>query len=111
MAPTTLFQQRTTTTPLGRDRQRDGYPLKISEMLAVLEGVVYIERVCVSSPKNVLLTKAAIKQAFQNQIAQRGFSLVEVLSPCPTYWHLSPLEACQWIEQEMTKTFPLGRIK
>ncbi len=111
MAPTTLLNQKTATTPLGRDSKFEGYPLKISEILAFLEGTKYIERVAVNSPKNIIRTKQAIMQAFQNQIEKRGFSLIEVLSTCPTYWHLSPLEACKWIDQEMTKTFPLGRIK
>jgi 2-oxoglutarate ferredoxin oxidoreductase subunit beta len=111
MAPTTLLHQKTTTTPLGRDSKFEGYPLKVSEMLALLEGTKYIERVTVNSPKNIMKTKQAIIQAFQNQIEKRGFSLIEILSACPTYWHLSAVEANKWIEQEMTRTFPLGRIK
>ena len=87
------------------------FPLKISEMLALLEGVRYIERVAVNSPKNILKARNAIKEAFLNQIHNRGFSLVEVLSACPTYWHLSPVDSYKWIEEEAVKTFPLGRIK
>lgn len=111
MAPTTLLNQKTATTPLGRDSKFEGYPLKVSEMLALLEGTKYIERVTVNSPKNIMRAKQAIIQAFKNQIEKRGFSLIEILSACPTYWHLSAVEANKWIEQEMTKTFPLGRIK
>lgn len=111
MAPTTLLNQKTATTPLGRDSKFEGYPLKVSEMLALLEGTKYIERVTVNSPKNIMRAKQAIIQAFKNQIEKRGFSLIEILSACPTYWHLSAVEANKWIEQEMIKTFPLGRIK
>jgi 2-oxoglutarate ferredoxin oxidoreductase subunit beta len=111
MAPTTLLGQKTATTPKGRHANFEGYPLKISELLAQLPAVKYIERVAVYSPQEILKAKQAIKQAFQNQIDNRGFSLVEVLSPCPTYWDLSPREALDWIKNVMTKTFPLGRIK
>jgi 2-oxoglutarate ferredoxin oxidoreductase subunit beta len=111
MAPTTVLNQKTATTPLGRDYKYDGYPLKISEMLAMLEGCIYVERVAVNSPKNIIKTKQAIKQGFKNQIEGKGFSLVEVLSSCPTYWRMSAVEAGKWIEERLTKTFPLGRIK
>jgi 2-oxoglutarate ferredoxin oxidoreductase subunit beta len=111
MAPTTLLNQKTATTPLGRDFRFQGYPLKISEMLAVLPGVKYIERVSLHSPPEVLKTKKAIKQAFQNQMDNLGFSLVEILSPCPTYWGLSSQQALSWIKDMMAKEFPLGRIK
>ncbi|MDD4909062.1 MAG: thiamine pyrophosphate-dependent enzyme [Candidatus Omnitrophica bacterium] len=111
MAPTTIAGQKTATTPQGRDVRTSGYPLKISEMLAVLEPVKYIERVGLSSPSNIIKAKKAIKQAFQNQIDGVGFSLVELLSPCPTYWGMSPAEALKWIDEVMTKEFPLGRIK
>jgi 2-oxoglutarate ferredoxin oxidoreductase subunit beta len=111
MAPTTLLGQKTATTPLGREARMQGYPLKISEMLAILPGVKYIERVSFHSPAEVIKARRAIKEAFQNQIAGRGFSLVEILSPCPTYWGLSPKEALGWIKDVMIKEFPLGRIK
>jgi len=111
MAPTTLLGQKTATTPKGREAQVQGWPLKISEMLAQLAGVKYIERTSLYSPQEVLKTKRAIKQAFQNQIDNMGFSLVEVLSPCPIYWEMSPKEALDWIREVMTKEFPLGRIK
>jgi 2-oxoglutarate ferredoxin oxidoreductase subunit beta len=112
MAPTTLIGQRTATTPWGRDPERgEGFPLKVSELLANLPKVIYIERTSLSNPQNVLKTKKAIKKAFNNQLEDKGFSLVEVLSPCPTIWGMKPVEAVEWIEKEMVKTFPLGRIK
>ncbi len=111
MAPTTMIGQRTSTTPLGRDVLRDGHPLKITELLAQLPGSKYVERVSVDTPANIIKAKAAIKKAFKNQIDKKGFSLVEVLSPCPTYWGLSPKDACLRISGEMTKEYPLGVIK
>jgi len=111
MAPTTLLGQKTATTPLGRNAQREGYPLKISELLSQLQGVKYIERASFYSPQEVLKAKKAVKQAFQNQIEGTGFSLVEILSPCPTYWGMSPKKAMEWIREVMVKEFPLGRIK
>jgi len=111
MAPTTLLGQKTATSIEGREKARHGYPLKISEMLALLPGVTYVERVSLQSPQEVLKAKRAIKQAFENQINNLGFSLVEVLSPCPTYWGQSPKEALDWIRDVMQKEFPLGRIK
>lgn len=111
MAPTTLLGQKTSTTLEGRDRQKHGYPLKISEMLALLPGVHYIERVSLHNPQEVLKAKSAIRQAFENQINNAGFSLVEILSPCPTCWGLNPKESLDWIRDHMQKEFPLGRIK
>jgi 2-oxoglutarate ferredoxin oxidoreductase subunit beta len=111
MAPTTLLGQKTSTSIDGRDREKHGYPLKISEMLALLPGVHYIERVSLHNPQEVLKTKRAIRQAFENQINNSGFSLVEILSPCPTYWGLNPKESLDWIRDYMQKEFPLGRIK
>ena len=111
MAPTTLSGQKTTTTPYGRDVSLEGYPIKMSEMLALARGAVYIERTAVSSPANIRKTKKAIRKAFQAQIDGLGYSLVEILSACPTNWRMSPLESWQWIEKEMTKEFPLGVIK
>ncbi len=111
MAPTTLLGQKTATTPKGRDAKLEGWPLKISEMLAELAGVKYIERTSLDSPREIINTKKAIKQAFVNQIEIAGFSLVEVLSPCPTYWDMSPKEALDWIRNTLSKEFPLGRIK
>ena len=111
MAPTTLLDQQTTTTPYGRDLRLEGYPIKMSEILALVKGTVYIERTAVNSPANIRKTKKAIRKAFQMQIDDLGFSLVEILSPCPTNWRMSPVEAWQWIDKEMTKEFPLGVIK
>ena len=111
MAPTTLLKQRTATTPLGRDQKRDGFPLKVCELLSVLPGVKYIERVSVHSPQNILKAKLAIKHAFKAQIDGLGFSMVEVLSPCPTYLGLSPKDAVKWIGQEMVKEYPLRVFK
>lgn len=111
MAPTTLTGQKTATTPLGRDPLLYGYPLKISELLAQLAAVKYIERASLHTPQEILKAKRAIKQAFVNQIENVGFSMVEVLSPCPTYWDMSPAKAMEWLGDVMTKEFPLGRIK
>jgi len=111
MAPTTLLGQKTATTPKGRDAKLQGWPLKISEMLALLAGVKYIERTSLHSPQEIIKTKKAIKQAFVNQIEMMGFSLVEILSPCPTYWGMSAKDALDWIRDAMIKEFPLGRIK
>jgi len=111
MAPTTLLGQKTATTPLGREIKFHGYPLKISEMLALLPAVKYIERVSLHSPQEIIKTKQAIKLAFQNQIDNIGFSLVEILSPCPTYWDMPSRKALDWIKEVMMKEFPLGRIK
>jgi 2-oxoglutarate ferredoxin oxidoreductase subunit beta len=111
MAPTTLLGQKTATTPAGREGQSHGYPLKISEMLALLPAVKYIERVSLHSPQEIIKAKQAIKIAFQNQIDNLGFSLVEILSPCPTYWDMPAKKALDWIREVMVKEFPLGRIK
>jgi len=111
MAPTTLLGQKTTTSPWGRDLKTSGYSLKISELLAQLPAVKYIERVSLYSPQQVIQAKKAIKQGFLNQIDNLGFSLVEVLSPCPTYWRMSPKQAMDWIRDVMSKEFPLGKIK
>jgi len=111
MAPTTLLTQKTATTPLGRDAALHGHPLKISELLAQLAAVQYVERVTLYSPQEVHKAKRAVKQAFQNQINGVGFSLVEILSPCPTYWGMPAHQAMEWIKGVMTQTFPLGRIK
>jgi 2-oxoglutarate ferredoxin oxidoreductase subunit beta len=111
MAPTTLLNQKTSTTIYGRDAGLHGYPLKISEMLAQLPGVKYIERTSLHSPQEIVKTKKAIKQAFSNQLEGVGFSLVEILSPCPTYWGMAPKASLDWIRDKMSKEFPLGRIK
>ncbi len=111
MAPTTLSDQVTTTTPYGRDVNIEGYPIRMSEIVALVRGAVYIERTAVNSPANIRKTKKAIRKAFQAQIDDLGFSLVEILSPCPTNWRMTPLESWQWIDKVMTREFPLGVIK
>jgi 2-oxoglutarate ferredoxin oxidoreductase subunit beta len=111
MAPTTILGQNTTTSPGGRQEKRDGYPINLSEMLAIAKGSAYIERTAVNSPANILKTKKAIKKAFQVQIRGLGFSLVEVLSPCPTNWKMEPEEAWRWIDNVMIEQFPLGVLK
>jgi len=111
MAPTTILGQPTTTSPGGREEKRDGYPINLSEMLAIAKGSAYIERTAVNSPSNILKTKKAIARAFQVQLEGRGFSLVEVLSPCPTNWKKSPEECWKWIDEVMALSFPLGVLK
>jgi 2-oxoglutarate ferredoxin oxidoreductase subunit beta len=111
MAPTTLLSQKTATTPLGREAKSHGYPLKILEMLALLDGVYSAERTSLSNPKEALNTKRAIEEAFLNQIEGKGFSIVEVLSMCPTYWNKSPQEACLWIDETMSQYFKVGKLK
>ncbi len=111
MAPTTLLGQTTTTTPGGRLALRDGYPLDLSQMLAVAGGSVYIERTAVTSPKKIVRTKKAIKKAFRVQMDDLGFSLVEILSQCPTNWKLSSVDSCRRVEEEVVKDYPLGVIK
>lgn len=111
MAPTTLLGQVTTTTPYGRDKDLNGSPIKMSEMLAVLDGSAYIARVSVHNPANVVKAKKAIKNAFQTQINGQGFSMVEVLSACPTNWGMSPLKSLKWLEDNMIPYYPLGEFK
>lgn len=111
MAPTTMLGQKTTTSGPGRTPALDGYPIKMSEILAHLGGTAYIERVAVSSPARVVQAKKAIKKAFQYQIDGLGFSMIEVLSNCPTNWKMTPVESCKYVEEVMTKEFPIGVIK
>ncbi|PKN28875.1 MAG: 2-oxoglutarate oxidoreductase [Deltaproteobacteria bacterium HGW-Deltaproteobacteria-21] len=111
MAPTTILGQDATTTPGGRDAKLHGRPIDISRMLAVCEGVVYIERCALSSLKQIRQSRKAILKSFQCQLDGLGFSLVELLSPCPTNWKLSPEEAWGWVNEVMVKTYPLGVIK
>lgn len=111
MAPTTLVNQVTTTSPYGRDAQLAGLPIRVSEMLATLDGACYIARVAVNNPANMTKAKTAIKKAFEIQLAGKGFALVEVLSTCPTNWGMSPVEANDWLEKNMFSYYPLGVIK
>ena len=111
MAPTTLPGQVTTTSPYGRDVSHCGYPVRVSEMLATLNGPAYIERVSVHDVPHIKKAKAAIKKAFQLQMEGRGFTLVEVLSTCPTNWGKTPKEAFEWLKSDMLPTYPLGVYK
>ena len=107
-APTTLLGQRTTTTPGGRHAESEGYPLHMSELLSTLQGPVYIERVGLGDNKQIAQATRAIKRAVENQVNGLGFSMVEVLSPCPTIWKMQPVEAQHWVRDVMEKTFPLA---
>ena len=111
MAPTSLPGQVTQTSPYGRDVSTQGYPVKICEMLATLDGTAYAERVCVDTIPHIKAAKAAILKAFQNQIDKKGYSIVEVLSTCPTNWGLSPIEAMDWLRENMIPYYPLGVYK
>lgn len=111
MAPTTLIGQKATTAPFGRDPQVQGYPVRVAEMLSTLTGSAYIARVTVNNPQNIRKAKAAIKKAFEAQIAGKGFSLIEVLSTCPTNWGMPPIEALKWLEENMIPYYPLGEYK
>ena len=108
MAPTTLPGQVTETTPYGRDVKLAGYPIRVSELISTLTGACYVERVSVDTVPNILKAKKAIKRAFENQIAGKGFSMVEVLSICPTNWGLSPQESFKWLRDNMIPYYPLG---
>jgi 2-oxoisovalerate ferredoxin oxidoreductase beta subunit len=109
-APTTLLGQKSTTTPLGRSAEHEGYPLRMSELLATLDGPVYIERVGLGDNKQIAQATRAIRRAVENQVKGLGFSLIEVLSPCPTIWKMSAVEAQHWVRDVMEKTYPLGVI-
>ena len=111
MAPTSLLGMKTTTSPFGRALQREGFPLRVGELLASLEGPTYIERVALYDNKSRMKARKAVRKALQNQVEGRGFSLVEVLSPCPTGWGVSPTEACTWVEDHLLKQYPLGVLK
>ncbi len=111
MAPTSLPGQVTQTSPYGRDVNSAGYPIKVSEMLATLEGPAYIERVAVNSVKNVKAAGKAILKAFKNQVEGKGFSLIEVVSTCPTNWGMTPNDALKWVDENMIPYYPLGVYK
>ena len=111
MAPTTLPGQVTQTSPYGRDTGTVGFPVKVCEMLQNVDGAAYLERVAVNNVKNIRNAKKAIKKAFQNQLEGKGFSLVEVLSTCPTNWGMSPEKALGWLEDNMIPYYPLGVYK
>ncbi|MDR3337692.1 MAG: 2-oxoglutarate oxidoreductase [Treponema sp.] len=113
MAPTTLVGQKATTAPLGRDPEKAGmgYPIRVAELLCSLEGSRYIARGAVNNAANARKTKGYIKKALEAQLSGLGFTMVEVLSQCPTNWGMDPLQAAEWLEQKMIPVFPLGEIK
>jgi 2-oxoglutarate ferredoxin oxidoreductase subunit beta len=111
MAPTTLIGQVTTTSPFGRKPEIEGYPINVCEMLSTLKGAVYVERVSTHDIKSINNAKKAIMKAFKVQIAGIGFSLVEVLSSCPTNWGMDPVRALKWIEEKMTLQYPVGNFR
>jgi 2-oxoglutarate ferredoxin oxidoreductase subunit beta len=111
MAPTTLVGQKTATTPRGRDAATEGHPMRMCELLDQLEAPALLARVTVTSPRRVRETKRFIKKAFRYQLDGVGFSMIEVLSPCPTYWRMSPIESFHHIDDTVTRTFPLGVVR
>ncbi len=111
MAPTTLIGQVTTTSPFGRKPEIHGFPIKVCELLSTLEGAVYVERVSMHDVKNIMNAKKAIKKAFQVQMANLGFGIVEILSSCPTNWGMNPVDALGWIKDKMVSHYPLGNFK
>ncbi|HKK49807.1 MAG TPA: thiamine pyrophosphate-dependent enzyme [Alkalispirochaeta sp.] len=111
MAPTTLLGQKTTTSPYGREQSHAGSPLRVSEMLATIDGAAFIERTSVHDPKEVRKTKAAIRRAFTVQQKGLGFSMVEILSTCPTNWGMTPVDSLQWLQESMIPYFPLGNFR
>jgi 2-oxoglutarate ferredoxin oxidoreductase subunit beta len=111
MAPTTLPGQITETSPYGRDVKTQGHPIRVSEMISTLDGVCYVERVSVDTVPNINKAKKAIKKAFQAQLDGKGYSLIEVLSICPTNWGLSPIESMDWLRDNMIPYYPLGVVK
>ena len=111
MAPTSLPGQVTQTSPYGRDVNHCGFPVRVSEMLATLDGPEYIERVAVNNVKNIKNAKKAIEKAFRNQAEKKGFSLIEVVSTCPTNWGMTPTDALKWVDEKMIPHYPLGVYK
>ncbi len=111
MAPTTLIGQKATTSPYGRTAEHAGMPLRVCEMLATIEGSVFVERVSVDTPANVRKAKKAIMKAFQCQIEGRGFSIVEVLSTCPVNWGMTPVDSITWLQNNMIPYYPLGNFR
>jgi 2-oxoglutarate ferredoxin oxidoreductase subunit beta len=111
MAPTTLPGQKTTTTPAGRDIEQSGFPIRTAEMLATLDGAGYIVRRSLHDPKNIRKAKKAVRMAFEAQVRGLGFSMVELLSTCPTNWGLNPIESMRWVEEHMLPVYPLEDFK
>jgi len=111
MAPTTLLSQVTTTSPLGRDPEIQGYPIHAAELVASIKGTVYSARMAVDNPANYQRTKKGLKIAFQKQRDNLGFTFLEILEACPTLWRMSPIESVRWLENELMAEFPLGEFK
>ncbi|MCD6219522.1 2-oxoglutarate oxidoreductase [Candidatus Calescamantes bacterium] len=111
MAPTTLVGEKTATTPLGRNPEREGYPWNVVEVLKLFPGVTYVARGAIAGPKNIRKVKNFIKKAFLNQMENKGLSLVEILSPCPVNLRLEPINAIKWVEENLARVFPLGEFK
>jgi 2-oxoglutarate ferredoxin oxidoreductase subunit beta len=111
MAPTTLPGQKTTSSPLGRDVEQMGFPVRTSELIATLDGASYVVRRSLHDPKNIRLAKKAIRMAFEVQVRGLGFSMVELLSTCPTNWNMTPLQSLQWVEEKMVPYYPLNDFK
>ncbi|WP_079932921.1 thiamine pyrophosphate-dependent enzyme [Carboxydocella sp. ULO1] len=111
MAPTTLPGMETTTSPFGRNTETQGFPVRVAEMLSTLDGAAYIARATVINPRYIMQAKKAIRKAFETQMAGKGFTLVEVLSTCPTNWGMTPIEATKWLEEKMIPYYPLGEFK
>ncbi|HAE59776.1 MAG TPA: 2-oxoglutarate oxidoreductase, partial [Anaerolineae bacterium] len=111
MAPTSLPGMKTTSSPLGRDVELQGYPIRMSEMIAKMDGAGYVVRRSLHDPKNIRMAKKAIRTAFEVQVRGLGFSMVELLSTCPTNWGIAPVDSLKWVEDHMLPTFPLGDFK
>jgi len=111
MAPTTLPGQKTTSSQTGRDVEQQGFPIRVSEMLAKLDGASYVVRRSLHDPKNIRQAKKAIRIAFETQLRGLGFSMVELLSVCPTNWNLTPVDSMKWLEDHMVPYYPLGDYK
>jgi 2-oxoglutarate ferredoxin oxidoreductase subunit beta len=111
MAPTSLLGQKTTSSPFGRDANLTGYPIQMAELLAVLPGTVYSVRRSLHDARHIIQAKKAIRTAFKAQVAGLGFSIVELLSSCPTNWQMTPKESLDWIKEEMVSYYPLGEYK
>jgi 2-oxoglutarate ferredoxin oxidoreductase subunit beta len=111
MAPTTLLDQTTTTTPYGRNSSSHGFPIRVCELMSTIDGVAFVERASTHDVKSILNAKKAIKKAFQIQLLNKGFSIVEILSSCPTNWGMSPIDALSWIKDKMLPVYPLGNFK
>ncbi len=111
MAPTTLPGQKTTSSPSGRDVEQMGFPIHMSEMLCTMDGAGYVVRRSLHDPKNIRLAKKAIRMAFETQKRGLGFSMVELLSSCPTNWNMTPMDALRWVEEKMVPVYPLNDFK